>query len=722
MSEVAEAPSTQDNRTMKVVTPLGKDVFLLAGFSGQEAISQLFRYRLDLLVEHKRKGPRPTPRPIPFKDLLGQSITVELLMANGQPRYFNGICARLIEGEMDRDFTSYHMEIVPGWWLLTRKAQSRIFQPPKSAVPAILKTVLEGLPGLTIENRIQGNFDPRDFCVQYRETDFNFASRLMEEEGIFYFFKHENGKHTLVLANTPSHPDLPDASPVVYENIDGGLRDDDRVYDWSKSQEVRAGKYTLRDYSFERPQARLQATRPIHSRVQAGSVAHELNSINSDLEIYDYPGEYTQRFDGVDKGGGDQKGELSKLEGETERTVRIRMEEEALASLVIQGASNCRQFVAGHKFILKEHINADGPYLLTGVAHNAREAGYRSGGAGGFTYHNTFTAIPLDQGLPFRPPRTTPKPLIPGTQTAFVVGSPGEEICADEYGRVKVQFHWDREGQNNLDSSCWIRVATLWAGRQWGTQFIPRVGHEVVVAFEEGDPDKPLIVGSVYNYDNMPPYPPDKDPRTRSGIKTRSTLKGGEADFNELRFEDKKGSEDVYFHGQKNFHRVVEHNDDLKVGNDQTITIKNKRTETVEDGDESVTIKKGKRTVLVETGDDLHQLKTGNRSIVVDTGNDTHQVKMGNREVTLDMGNDALTLKMGNQTTKLDLGQSTTEAMQGIELKVGQSSIKIDQTGITIKGMLVSIEGQVQTEVKGLMTTVKGDAMLTAKGGITMIN
>jgi type VI secretion system secreted protein VgrG len=363
--------------------------------------------------------------------------------------------------------------------------------------------------------------------------------------------------------------------------------------------------------------------------------------------------------------------------------------------------------------------------VLTGVLHTARQAAiYRPGEGTGFSYHNTFTALPA--GLPFRPPRVTPKPVVHGTQTAVVVGPPGEEIFTDKYGRVKVQLPWDRQGKKDAGSSCWVRVATLWAGKQWGVIHIPRIGQEVIVAFEEGDMDKPIIVGSVYNAEQMPPYKlPDH--KTQSGLKTRSTLKGGTANFNELRFEDKKGSEEVYFHAEKDFNRVVENNDTLKVGSSQaddgsqTIEVWKDRTETVKTGNEKVTIEKGDRTVTVKQGNDRHEVSQGKRDVIVQS-DDTHQIKQGNRSVKIDMGNDSLQISMGDRTTKIDLGKSATEAMQSIELKVGQSSIKIDQTGVTIKGMLISVEGQIQTQIKGLMTQVNGDAMLQVKGGITMIN
>jgi type VI secretion system secreted protein VgrG len=316
---------------------------------------------------------------------------------------------------------------------------------------------------------------------------------------------------------------------------------------------------------------------------------------------------------------------------------------------------------------------------------------------------------------------------------------------------VKVQFNWDREGKKDAASSCWLRVATPWAGKNWGMIAIPRVGNEVIVDFLEGDPDKPIITGMVYNADSMPPYALPAD-MTQSGIKSRSTQKGTAENFNELRFEDKKGAEEIYVHAEKDLNAIVENNETRKVGftkkdkGDQTVEVFNNQTVKVgegkgdaADGSQFLDIYKD-QTVTLATGNQAITLKEGDRTVTLDKGGETVQIKMGNRTVTLDKGNDALTLKtgnltstlkMGNATLELDMGNKETnaklgkiseEAMQGIEMKVGQNSIKIDQTGVTIKGMMVKIEGQVQTQVKGLITQVTADAMMTVKGGITMIN
>ena len=404
-------------------------------------------------------------------------------------------------------------------------------------------------------------------------------------------------------------------------------------------------------------------------------------------------------------------------------------------------------------------------YLLTDIEHIATTTSYGNARGGQQDhYSNSFRCIPAS--VTFRPLRLTPHPTVAGPQTAMVVGKSGEEIYVDKYGRVKVQFYWDRLGKKDENTTCWIRVSHAWAGKQWGIIYLPRIGQEVIVDFLEGDPDQPIITGRVYNADQMPPYTlPDN--MTQSGILTRSS-KGGTADnFNQIRFEDKKGSEEIYIQAEKDMNVVVENNQTLKVGfdkknngdrtqeiynndtlkvgnsqsndgsrtqtvyNNDSLTVTNgnravevktgNETHTIDQGNETLTVKQGNRVVEVDTGDDTHTVKTGNRTVEVDTGNDTHTVKMGNRSVEVDMGNDSLTIKMGNQTTKLNLGAASTEAMQSITLTVGQSSIKIDPTGVTISGMMVSIQGQIQSEVKGLMVSVSADAMLQAKGAITMI-
>jgi type VI secretion system secreted protein VgrG len=670
---------TQAGRLLSATTPLGKDVLLLTAFSGEEELSRLFRYDLEFLSENDS---------IKAKDIVGKPVgwsVHQAASAGTEPRRFHGVISRFAAGPLKvRGLRAYRAEVVPWLWFLTRTADCRIFQ--NKTAPDIVKAVFDALGFADYQFNLQKSYETREYCVQYRETAFQFVSRLLEQEGAFYSFKHEEAKHTLVVADQKgAYAAVPD-SPIPYALGSLAVQ---HVSAWERRFAFRTGKWANTDYNFETPATSLLA---------ATNTTIALPDAPK-YEVFDYPGLY------LNKGVGDG-------------VVAVRMEEEEAGYDTAAGASRCPSFTPGGKFTLEHHdVDAENQdYVLTSVRHQAADTSYA--GEGVSHYGNTFTCIPAS--VLFRPERQTPRPTVRGPQTAVVVGPSGEEIYVDKYGRVKVQFFWDRQGKKDENSSCWIRVSQNWAGKNWGLVFHPRIGQEVVVDFLEGDPDRPLITGRVYNAVQTTPYDlPDN--KTQGGVKSRSSKGGGAANFNELRFEDKKGSEDVYFHAEKDFHRVVENDDDLKVGHDQTIEVKNDRTEKVKEGNEKVTIEKGDRTIEVTTGNDTHTVKKGDRTVEVTTGNDTHNIKKGNRAVTIDMGNDTLTIKMGNRTTKLNLGKDETEAMQSIELKVGQSSVKVDQMGVTIKGMMISIEGQVQTSVKGVMTQVQGSAMLQLSGGIIMI-
>ncbi len=742
---------TQDERKFSVETPLGQDFLLFRGITGREGLSRLFEYQVRVLGDNRIK--------VPFEAILGKSVTVAMKMGLEEtPCFLNGICHEMSQGGRDDTFTTYSVGVVPSVWLLTKKSQSRVFQ--HLSVPDILRKIFQGYD---VSWELTGRYEQRDYCVQYRESDFDFGSRLMEEEGIFYFFKHEDGSHMMVVSDDSSTcPSVPGPSEVKYEELAGGVRDEERIYVWEKRQQIRSGTVTLWDHTFQLPHKHLDAQQPIVASVPAGTITHKHRvGGNEKLEIYDSPGGYAQRFDGIDAGGGERPQDIQKVFEDNKRTAAIRMDAETVPGLVIQGETSARQMRSGHQFTLASHFNANGPYLVVESGMEAEETGDYRSGVSELKFKATLSCVPF--ATRFRPARTTQKPLISGSQTAIVVGPKGEEIFTDKYGRVKVQFHWDREGKNDATSSCWIRVAHVWAGTRWGGIHIPRIGMEVLVAFLDGDPDQPMIVGTVYNAREMPPYdlPANK---TQSGVKSRSTLAGGTEDFNELRFEDKKGKEEIYFHAQKDFTRIVEHDDDLEVGNDQTILIKRDRKEQVDRNEEvlvrknrdhhiesndglwvdgskgrAIRITNGKQILTIDLGDNLIEVKTGDMKTTLDQGNHTLQLKAGNMETILDMGNDTIKLKMGdmkttldmgnletraklgNISTKADLGKINEQALQGIEMKVAGSSVRIDPMGVTIKGMMVKIEGQVMTDVKGMITKVDGSAMLRAGGGITMI-
>jgi type VI secretion system secreted protein VgrG len=654
----------EGNRYLYLETPLGDSMLLLQRFTGSEGLNQLFDFELELLAENATT--------INFDQLIGQRVSFGVVGAEAAliARDFNGIVVEFAQGLRGQEFTAYRMRVAPDIWKLTKKFQSRIFQ--HITVPDILKQVLTGYD---VSYEIQGTFEQREYCTQYRETDFDFLSRLVEEEGIYYFFKFTHGAHKLVLANTPpSHPDIPGDSKVIYETTAGGFRDDERITIWQKEQIWGSGKYTTWDHHFQLPHRHLQAEAASTISVQVGTVSHKLNlAQNENLEIYDYPAAYAQRFDGIDKSGGDQAANLQKISPDAKRTDDIRIQQQETPMLLIQAVSNCRQMTAGHKFTLQRHFNADGKYVVLRVLHSAAEADFRSNLSqkGENHYTNQFACLPY--ALPFRPSMVTEKPVIAGPQTAVVVGPAGEEIFPDKYGRVKVQFHWDRAGKYDGDSSCWLRVGTLWAGKQWGSIFIPRIGHEVIVAFLEGDPDRPIIVGSVYNADTVPPYelPANK---TRSGVKTDSSI--GSGGFNEIRFEDKKGSEQIFIHGQKDSDTRIENDAREWIGRDRHLIVKRDKYEEV-DRDIHIDIKRDHKEKV--EGD--RNLTTQGKEAIQVSG--THSLQVTGNVAEQFSGNHA------EQTTGsfyLQANNIVVQANLSITLMVGGNFIGIGPSGINILG------------------------------------
>ncbi len=541
-------PLTQDNRLMAIDTPLGRDVLLLTGFRGAEAISSPFSFELSLISEN---------HDISFESIIGKNVTVSLVLADGQQRVFNGLVSRFCQGRgggeegSDPRFSHYAATMVPWVWLLQHMADVRIFQ--ELNAPDIIEKIFRESGFNDFRIKLSGSYEKRDYCVQFRETHFNFVSRLMEEEGIFYYFEHERGKHTLILADSPSeHKNCPHQESARYQISAGMPLEEDVIQGLVKAQEVKPAKMTLNDYNYSMPNTDLRSS--VSSRQVQGQ---------GEREVYDFPGLYPNK-------------------GRGERLTTVRMEEEEARITTIEGSSNCRAFTTGYRFTLKDHYKNDWnnrAYVLTEIEHEGSQGGNFPGarGEGGFSYSNRFRCIPID--VPFRPESRATKPVVHGTQTAVVVGPAGEEIYTDELGRIKVQFHWDRKGKKDENSSCWIRVGQLWAGAQWGAVFIPRIGQEVIVAFLEGNPDRPLVIGCVYHQSNQPPLdlPGEK---TRSTVKSDSTIGGG--GFNEIRFEDKKGQEEIYVHAEKDQTIEVGNDENRTVNHDRTITIMNNSTKTVQ--------------------------------------------------------------------------------------------------------------------------------------------
>jgi type VI secretion system secreted protein VgrG len=482
-------------QTVSLTTPIGGDPLVVEGFQGDEAASRLFSFTVDF---NAARG-----RDIPFDALLGREATVTVLQGS-MVRHFNGIVSRVSTGKLDTR-AHYSLDLAPKAWPLTRRSASRIFE--EQSVPQIVAGILRSVPGLAFDLRLTAAYPARHYVVQRNETDFDFISRLLEEEGIYYFFSHAETGHVMVLTDSPAGAG---EIPGVHVYRTPGLLPPPpgSVTAWEKTQEIRSGLVTLWDHNFQVPGENFEARGSIQPSVMAGAIEHHLAAGGGEaLEQFDFPGGYAQRFDGIDPAGGEQPAELAKIQPEGNRLAAIRMQEEAAQALVINGQSTAPDLNAGSLFTLGGLMaQFNGKYFVTGVTHKYAPSG---SGAGG--YRNQFTCIP--SGLPYRPPRVTPKPSLPGLETATVVAPEGEEIQTDKYARVKVKFPWlpNEPAPGGGSSSCWVRVASPWAGAGTGAGsgplIVPRVGWEVVVAFEGGDPDRPIIVGSVYNADHLPPPP-----------------------------------------------------------------------------------------------------------------------------------------------------------------------------------------------------------------------
>ncbi|MGB7069387.1 MAG: type VI secretion system tip protein TssI/VgrG [Pyrinomonadaceae bacterium] len=652
---------TQDGRLMAIQTPLGKDFLLIKNLRVKEDISKLFK--MDIDVVHEEKPGSTKPQHVDPKSILGQSVTVLIQQPddNKTHRTFNGIVNSFSLLGRDQNFTHYNLEVVPQLWKLTQMRQSQIFQ--NMTVPGILKKLFEGLE---VVWATQGRFYPRNYCVQYRETDFAFASRIMEEEGIFYFFEHEGGKHKLVVANTDqSHPKCPSKSTIPFVHKTEGEGNVPSIVQWDDDHILRSGKVTFWDHKFELPGKHLEADKP------------SINNIADNLqwELYDFPGGYARKYDGIDPGGGERPVDLQEIFTDNKKTANTAMEIIDSRYKVSYGEGYCCSMTAGHKFKFTEHPGKDtnGQYVITSIFHNISQSpDYQSESVLDAPYENKFRCIKQGQGAPtFRAEQKTPKPIVYGSQTAIVVGPAGEEIFTDKYGRVKVQFHWDRDGGGDQRSSCWLRVAQIWAGNAWGSMFIPRVGFEVVVSFLEGDPDQPIIIGSVYNAANMPHYEMPKF-KSVSGIKSRSYPYDGKG-YNEFRIEDRAGAEQVFIRSQKRM--------DVRVRGSLYETCGGNRNEVI--GLKQENEPGGNLAVTVAGNYDLHVKE--NMYIGIDK--DLNEVIKG--EVVREYKKNSATFVTGK--SEFNAKSIIFEASASISLKVGGSAVVIDPSGVTIVGPTVRI-------------------------------
>lgn len=656
-------------RVMEIVTPLGADVLLFHRMNAREELSRLFEYELDLL---SKKGD------INLDDILAKSVTVKLELPEGKTRHFNGYVTRFAQVGMHGRYHLYRATVRPWLWFLTRVQNSRIFQ--DLTVPEIIKQVFDEHSIAAVkQDGLSGSYRKRVYCVQYRETDFNFVSRLMEEEGISYYFKHEQDKHTLMLSDSVSaHEKFAGYAKIPFVPLERTARiEQEYIHEWTLAREVEPGKFALKDFDFEKPSTSLLVKTNQQRK-------HDL----ADYEIYDYPGGYTLSKDG-------------------DQYVRTRMEEAQYQFELANGKSNARGLCVGYLFELSGQSRADQnrEYLVLSADYELEYTEYEAMENQGAKYACGFSVLNSKQA--FRPRCTTRKPFVQGPQTAIVVGPSGDEIYTDKYGRVKVQFHWDRYGKSDEHSSCWVRVSHPWAGKNWGMVAIPRMGQEVVVDFLEGDPDQPLITGRVYNAEQMPPWelPANK---TQTGVLTRSSKGGSGANANAIRFEDKKGSEQLWMHAEKN--------QDIEVENDETHWVGHDRTKTI-DNDENVEVKNN-RTEKVGVDEKITIGANRTESVGADEKIDI----AANRTETVG-ANEKITIG-ANRTETVGANESVTI---GANESISVGASRTDTVGAsvtqTIGAALTQTVGAAysQTVAGGITVTTPAACTITAAGGFTVV-
>jgi len=638
--------------TITTTSPLDSQAkFLVRQVSGEERLGQVFTYELELL------SPQPG---LDASQIVGKTATVSMDQGTGQTRYLNGVIQRFKMLEVVGDQTRYRMTLVPWLWFLSLFADCRIFYKDKS-VPDILKQIFDDSKYANIhydDKRLKGEHPKREYTVQYRETDFNFVSRLMESEGIYYFFEHAKDKHTLVLADGPTahEPAQLNAATLPYSPADDQNLRGEYIRDWTVDNDVRSSSVALNDFDFTAPGKDLKAT----------YVEMDAHPLAPNSELYDFPGGYTAQSRG-------------------QTIAQVRTQEVQSQYETFQGTTNALGLVTGAKVTMSRHpvSSQNREYLIVGAAFSASSTDPKSnaGGTGGDDFTCSFDADVANEQ--YYPPRLTPIPYIRGPQTAIVVGAPGKEIDTDEYGRVKVQFHWDRKGKKDQNSSLWIRVAQVWAGKRWGATFTPRIGQEVVVEFLEGDPDHPIVTGSVYNGQQLPPYlgngldPKHKNDPNVSGVKSCSTLKG--QGYNELRFDDTKGKEEIFLHAEKDL--------DTRVKNDTRTTVGGSRNLTVGGVDQYGNLygdvkEKVFRYHQTHVRDTISVWADKNHNLTVGTQGQCMQV------VTQD-GNMTTTAQ---QVISVKAGQSIVlEAGMELCITCGPSFIKLGPDGVYISGPMVYI-------------------------------
>jgi type VI secretion system secreted protein VgrG len=657
---------SSERRLIAIDTPLGKDKLLLTSMVGEETISRLFAYDLHMVSQDASITP---------EDIINRNVKITIAAKDGDQRFFHGVIAHWRQGTpLRRDLRAYSARIVPWLWYLGQTTDCRIFQ--ETNVPDIIEDVFRTYGFSDYQMAVvRGNYPKLDFCVQYRETAFNFVSRLMEEAGIFYYFRHTEDRHILVLGDANSaFRDLPDPQ-LVYAS---GSLQSGHITAWEHTYDFRPGRWAQKDFNFESPSTDLSTNEKTMLRLRNAET----------FERFDYPGRYVQKALGS-------------------QLTRVLMEAEEAAYHAVQGAGNYRYLDTGCKLTLARHPYEESSkvYVVRCVRHEATDTSYLGNAGDPPSYRNTFEAVPYD--AQYRPLRVTERPFVHGPQTAMVVGPPGEQIFTDRYGRVRVQFHWDRYGRHNDQSSCWIRVSQAWAGRRWGGVQLPHVGHEVVVSFLEGDPDRPLITGRVYNGENVKTMGMPEN-KTQSGLRDHSG--------NEILMEGKGGSQDFRVHAVKDMHVLVDHDRDDHVVNNRSYTVDGTSTETIKQ-DTSITVTEGNYSHTVRTGTATILVK----GKVTETFLDTQDTTVTKR-ITITSGTSNVLIEAATDIT-LQVGASKLAMYADGRIELSGTAVAI--TGgdaVNIAGMSIKEEAGNDHSISGAIVMSSGQVSNTVKGAMVMLN
>ncbi|WP_175811360.1 type VI secretion system tip protein TssI/VgrG [Burkholderia contaminans] len=654
------------NRVFTLDSPHG-DGLKFHTLDGSDELGRLFEFRIEALADSHS---------LSLKDMLGKPVTVRIEQQDLSTRYLNGIVARAsLSGRRAERYYGYELIVRPWLWLATRRSDCRIFQ--NKTVPEIVQEVLSTY-GFPIENHLAESYVPRDYCVQYNETDAAFVSRLMEFEGIYFWFRHAEDTHTLMLGDAmSSHTVLPGYETIPYIARDRtAIADEEHIDGWLPAQAVSVGKHQTTDYDYTKPRADL-------SSQKVDPRGHDHDSFAS----FEWPGGYRDDAPGA-------------------HYSRVRLEEQQAEHERANADTDVRGVAPGYLFTLEHCPRADQnrEYLIVRCQYRFQENAYASDQGAEAVVHQTMMLV-QPSSLPYRSPRDTPRPRTNGPQTATVVGPPGEEIWTDQYGRVKLQFRWDRYGQSNQDSSCWVRVSSPWAGGGFGGVQIPRVGDEVVVDFLNGDPDEPIVTGRVYNGEKMPPWGLPGS-ATQSGLLSRSSPGGTTDHANAFRFEDKKGAEQLWMHAERNFDAETEADHSLSVGNNHTHTVGN---------DETMQVKNNRQRSVGQN----ETVNIGQNRVAQIGVDETHGVG-GNRTRTVGK-KETVTIASDREAT---IGGSHTESVTHAKTEtIGEGkTLNVGQMYQTTSQDMKTLVASAHTEEIGTRTSTIANAHTHTVGGEHTVN